>query len=52
MIIMIIRINYYRVTERYGGNSPTLIKCNYLAGYGVQPALTRCWGGLGLPCLR
>ena len=45
MIIIMIRMNCYRATERYGGNSPMLTKCNCLAGYRVQPAPTRCWGG-------
>ena len=35
IIRIIIRINYYRVIERCEGNSPILIKYNYLAGYRV-----------------
>ena len=34
------------------GNSPRLTKCNCLAGCRVQPAPTRCRGGLGSPSLR
>ena len=52
MIIMMIRKNCCAVARGYGGNSPMLIKCNCLAGYRVQPALTRCWGGLGSHGLR
>ena len=37
---------------RCGGNSPRLTKYNYLAGYRVQPALTRCRGKLDSPNLR
>ena len=37
---------------RCGGNSPMLTKCNCLAGSRVQPAPTRCWGGLGSYGLR
>ena len=47
-----IRKNYYVVARAYGGNSPRLIKCNCLAGYRVQPVLTRYRGELDLPCLR
>ena len=36
-----IRKNYYAIARACGGNSPTLIKCNFLAGYRVQPAPTR-----------
>ena len=37
---------------RCGGNSPRLTKCNCLASSRVQPAPTRCWGGLGSHDLR
>ena len=37
---------------RCGGISPRLTKCNCLAGCRVQPAPTRCRGGLGSPSLR
>ena len=52
MIIMIIRINCYRVIGRCGGNSPMLTKYNSLTGCRVQPALTRYRGGLGSHGLR
>ena len=47
-----IRKNYYAVARACGGNSPRLTKCNCLAGYRVQPALTRYRGGLSSPYLR
>ena len=49
-------MDYYGGTNprlgRYGGNSPRVIKCNYLTGCRVQPAPTRYRSGLGSPSLR
>ena len=47
-----IRKNCCAVARALRGNSPRLTKYNCLAGYRVQPAPTRCRGGLGSPSLR